>query len=346
MLEIDGSLKSGSGTILRLSLAISAILNEPLHLNNIRMKRPKLGLKPQHLEAVLTAGRVCNATIKGAKLGSKELWFYPSEIAGGEIKAEIGTAGSIPMLLITVLPICAFAKRPIDLHVTRGGTDVRHSPTINYMMHVFFPLLARMGLKVSMKVHRYGYFPKGMGEVSVHVTPNQKLSPICLEEFGLLNSIQGKSVCTYLSHIKVAERQAKSAIEHLSLIEKNVDIKVINDSSNPFQKGSSLTLWAKTNKDVLLGADSIGEVRKSSEVAGQEAAKRLLVEIQSKATMDIHLGDLLIPYMALADDESIFLVRSISEHLETNIWLIQENLDAHFTVKRVGKLFKVTKKDS
>jgi RNA 3'-terminal phosphate cyclase (ATP) len=346
LLEIDGSLKSGSGTILRLSLAISAILNEPLHITNIRLKRPKPGLKPQHLEAVLTAGRICNATIKGAKFGSKELWFYPNEIEGGEITAEIGTAGSIPMLLITVLPMCAFAKKPINLHVTRGGTDVTHSPTINYMMHVFFPLLARMGLKISMKIHKYGYFPKGMGEVYVNVIPNQKLRPISLEEFGSLNSIQGKSVCTFLRHRKVAERQAKSATSLLTPIKKNVDIEVINDSSNPLQKGSSLTLWATTNNDVLLGADSIGEIRKSSEVVGREAANRLLVEIQSRATMDLHLGDLLIPYIAIAEDESTFLVRSISDHLETNIWLIQENLDAHFNVKKVGKLFKITKKYS
>jgi len=56
MMEIDGSQKSGSGTILRLSIALAAITKRPLHITNIRQNRPQPGLKPQHLEAVLTAG--------------------------------------------------------------------------------------------------------------------------------------------------------------------------------------------------------------------------------------------------------------------------------------------------
>ena len=110
MLEIDGSQKSGSGTILRLSVALAAILKEPLHIFNIRMKRTQPGLRPQHLEAVMTAARLCNAEIRGAALGSSEVWFTPCEIRGGKITSEIGTAGSIPMLLLTVLPMCVYAK--------------------------------------------------------------------------------------------------------------------------------------------------------------------------------------------------------------------------------------------
>ena len=44
MLEIDGSKKSGSGTILRLSISLAAITQEPLHIYNIRHKRRKPGL--------------------------------------------------------------------------------------------------------------------------------------------------------------------------------------------------------------------------------------------------------------------------------------------------------------
>ena len=143
MLEVDGSQKSGSGTILRLSVALAGVLNEPLHIYNIRQKRSQPGLRPQHLEAVLTAARLCDAEISGAKLGSKELRFNPQRITGGEIKAEIGTAGSIPMLLLAVLPLCAFAKQAVRINVAKGGTDVRHAPTVNYLKHVLLPTLER-----------------------------------------------------------------------------------------------------------------------------------------------------------------------------------------------------------
>ncbi len=346
MLEIDGSQKSGSGTILRLAVAFAAILNKPLHIHNIRQKRPQPGLKPQHLEAVLAAAKLCSATVKGAELGSRELWFYPGRIDGGRIEAEIGTAGSIPMLLITILPICAFAEKPVCIHISKGGTDVSHSPTINYLNHVLFPVLEKMGLQTSLKVHKYGYYPKGMGEASVEIQPNPKLSSLDFREFGMLKSLKGLSVCTFLADRKVARRQADSASNFLKNHGYDADIQVINDFSNPLQKGSSLTLWARTSTNVLLGGDAIGELRKPSEAVGEEAAVKLLQEIAIEATVDIHLADMLIPYMALAEDESVFFTRSITVHTEANMWLAEEILGADFETGKVGSLYRVEKKAS
>ncbi len=119
MIEIDGSQKSGSGTILRLAVALAAATKQPLHIYNIRQNRPQPGLMPQHLESVLTAAKLCNAKIKGATLGSMELWFEPGEVHGGDFEAEIGTAGSIPMLLMATLPICTLAKNKVRLHVAK-----------------------------------------------------------------------------------------------------------------------------------------------------------------------------------------------------------------------------------
>jgi RNA 3'-terminal phosphate cyclase (ATP) len=343
LLEVDGSQKSGSGTILRLSVALAAILNEPLHIYNIRQKRSEPGLKPQHLEAVLTAAKLCNATVKGTTLGSKELWFHPTKIVGGEIRAEIGTAGSIPMLLITVLPICAFAETSVRIHILKGGTDVSHSPTINYLSHVFLPVLGRIGLKSSLTVHKYGYYPRGMGEVSVEVQPNPKLTPLNLEKSGQLESLKGISVCTFLAERRVAERQARAANDLLETRGYEANIHVVNDFSNPLQKGSSLTLWAQTNTGVLLGGDAIGELRKPSEAVGREAAENLLREIEAKATVDVHLADMLVPYIALAEGKSAFLTRAMSHHLETNVWLAQEILGVKFETSKIGNLYKVEK---
>jgi RNA 3'-phosphate cyclase len=346
VLEIDGSQKSGSGTILRLSIALAGILNEPLHIYKIRQRRPQPGLRPQHLEAVLTAAKICNAETRGAKLGSRELWFRPTEMAGGEVHAEIGTAGSIPMLLLTILPICAFARKTVRVRVIKGGTDVRHAPTINYIKHVLLPMLERMGLEMKLDVQKYGYYPKGMGEISLEVQPCSELKPLRLENFGTIEEVGGISVCTFLAERKVAERQAKAANKVLKTHGYEAQIEVVNDMSNPLQKGSSLVLWAKTSTGALLGGDAIGELRKPSEVVGREAAENLVKEIEAEATVDVHLADMLVPYVALAKGESIYLCRSITEHLDTNIWLAQKILGVKFEVSRVGSLYRVKKVES
>jgi RNA 3'-phosphate cyclase len=341
LIEVDGSQKSGSGTILRLSVALAAIIEQPLHIYNIRQNRPQPGLRPQHLEAVLTAAKLCDAELKGAELNSRELWFIPKKVRGGRVESEIGTAGSIPMLLMTVLPICVFAENPVQLHVSKGGTDVQNSPTINYLRFVLLPKLECMGITANLTVHRYGYYPKGMGEVTLEVKPNKTLKPILLENFGKIKALKGVSVCTFLADRRVAERQAQAANNYLRERGYTAEIQIINDRSNPLQKGSSLVLWAETDAGAILGADAIGEIRKTSEAVGREAAEKLYAEFSCKPTVDVHLADMLIPYVALAEGRSCYLTRLLSEHLETNIWLAQEILGIKFNVEKVDGLYRI-----
>jgi RNA 3'-terminal phosphate cyclase (ATP) len=343
MFEIDGSRESGSGTILRLSVALSALAGEGLHIYNIRQNRPQPGLRPQHLETVLTAARICGAKTEGVKLNSRELWFTPAEIRSGNFEAEIGTAGSIPMLLIAVLPICFFAKAPISLHVVKGGTDVPNSPTISFLQNVLLPTLEKMNLHASISVHRYGYYPKGNGEITLRTVPHQSVNPIHLETFGKIVSIRGISVCTCLSDRKVAERQAQAAIRHLSMNGFEADIQIINDSSNLIQKGSSIVLVAETDTGAILGADAIGELRKTAEAVGQEVAERLTAEMSANATVDTHLADMLIPYMAFTKSTSLFQTRKFSDHMKANIWLAKTMLNVDFVVTEQKGLYKVQK---
>jgi len=343
LFEIDGSQKSGSGTILRLAVALAAATGESLHIFNIRQNRPQRGLKPQHLEAVLTAAKLCKAEIKGATLGSKELWFKPRDVKGGNFEAEIGTAGSIPMLLMSALPICIFAKDQVRLHVAKGGTDVSHSPTVNYLRNVFLKALKQMGLEVDITVDKYGYYPKGMGEVIMTVKPPDSLQSIRLKNFGMLKNVKGVSVCTFLADRKVAERQAKAAGKYLSEKGYATDIQVVNDRSNTFQKGSSIALWAETDAGAIIGADAIGQLKKTSEAVGREAAEKLHAELSVRPMVDVHLADMLIPYMALAEGTSSLLTREVSDHLETNIWLVEKMLQVRFNIQKVNNLFRIEK---
>ena len=341
MIEIDGSEKSGSGTILRMAVALCAITKQSLHIYKIRQNRSQPGLKPQHLEAVLTAAKLCNAELKGAVVNSRELWFQPREIRGGNYEAEIGTAGSISMLLMTVLPMCAYAENTVHLHVSHGGTDVPHSPTINYIRFVFLPTLRRMGFNVNLTVNKYGYYPKGGGEITLTAEPCKSLHALNLEFFGNVKPIRGISICTYLADRKVAERQATTAKDFLQSRGYETEIQTINDTSNPQQKGSSLTLWMESDTGAILGADAIGEMRKTSETVGTEASTKLNEEIIAKPTVDLHLADMLIPYVALARTKSNYSTREMTEHLSANIWLAEKLLDVKFDLKKSGNLCKI-----
>ena len=110
MIEIDGSL--GGGQLLRTTIGLSALTGEPVKITNIRTNRPgcKPGLRPQHLMGVKIAGQFCDAIIHGLEEGSTTVQFTPKELQVTSGKVNIGTAGSVTLLLQTLTPILLFAN--------------------------------------------------------------------------------------------------------------------------------------------------------------------------------------------------------------------------------------------
>ena len=77
MLEIDGSEKSGSGTIVRDAVPFCILTGQEIHLRNIRAKKDKPGLRPQHLKVLEAAASLCVGMLDGGTVGSREIWFHP-----------------------------------------------------------------------------------------------------------------------------------------------------------------------------------------------------------------------------------------------------------------------------
>jgi len=208
---------------------------------------------------------------------------------------------------------------------------------------VLLQALKQMDVEAEITVQKYGYYPKGGGEATMTVKPNPELKPIMVESFGKITGVNGISVCTFLADRQVAERQAKTAQDYLGRNGYNCSVDTVNDKSNLYQKGSSIVLWAETETGVRLGADTIGQLKKMAEDVGREAAEKLVTELKAQPTVDVFLADMLIPYMALAKGKSVFLCRTISEHIESNIWLMEKMLNTQFNIQKVNNLYRIQK---
>src|SRR3990172_1936490 len=171
MLTIDGSQKSGSGTIVRCAVALAALLGEELSLTNIRARRDQPGLRPQHLQAVEAVAHLVGAEMDGARVGSSRLRFRPSgPIRGGMHLWDIGTAGSTTLLAMTLLPVAAFAREPCSFRL-QGGLFQDFAPSAYHLQHVLLSLLEQLGLQAQIRIVRPGYVPKGGGIIEMEVQP-------------------------------------------------------------------------------------------------------------------------------------------------------------------------------
>jgi RNA 3'-terminal phosphate cyclase (GTP) len=354
MLKLDGNYGEGGGQIVRTALALSAITQIPFEVSDIRKGRKQPGLKAQHLHCIKALEKLCGAKTEGATLGSDHLKFYPGKIKGGKIDVDIRTAGSTTLLLQSVLLPSFFASKPVTLRIT-GGTNNPWSMPFEYLQEVFIPNVSKFCEKISAKLLRRGHYPKGGGEIEIKIKQKYKLSDYSnFEEFwkalqenkhinsveqGHLISIKGVSHASkQLEEKKVAERQAKVALQILS---KHCDsVSIRKEYCDTYSIGTGITVWAIYSKSkddidaenpIRLGGDSLGERGKPAETVGEEAAKMLIEQMNSKAPIDKHLGDNLIPWMALFSPSKI-KVAEVTNHLKTNVYTTEQFL---------GKMFKI-----
>src|SRR3989338_6124094 len=264
MLGIDGSYLEGGGQILRTSLALSCLTLQSFEIINIRKGRPNPGLQPQHLACIRVLEEFCNASSEGAEIGSQQIVFYPGKPQSRTLSFDIGTAGSLTLLLQAILPAALFAPGKVHLRLT-GGTNVSHSPPVEYFSSAFLPHLSSFG-KIGFSFVQRGYFPKGSGKVELEIRPvfslsdygtfadlqkvlSQKLLGISLSERGKLLKISGVSHASLdLKQSEVAERQAHSAKASIlhQLQKQGISCPVIIQSeySNSLSTGSGVSLFA------------------------------------------------------------------------------------------------------
>jgi len=333
LIEIDGSQKSGSGTIVRYAVSLASLLGQNLHLTNIRFKRAKPGLRPQHLKGILACNEIVGGKLEGAAVNSKEIFYYPGkQIKSGKYAWDIGTAGSTTMLIQTILPLACFAPSLSTYQVT-GGLFQDFAPVAHHLQHVVIPLLAKMGVLVDLKIIRPGYVPTGGGIIEVTVKPVQnKIQPLTLTSPGKIIEIKGIALASHLQERKVSERMAESCNKILAEQKLHAKIDCIYDDT-AIQRGASLTVYAVTDTGCIIGADLAGKLGRTSENIGESVAKTLLEDLATGATVDRHTADQLILYAALAAGTTQYIIPRMTEHIDTNLWLIKKILGANFSLK-------------
>jgi RNA 3'-terminal phosphate cyclase (ATP) len=334
MIHIDGSQKSGSGTIVRFAVGLATLLGEELHLINIRAKREKPGLRPQHLKSIQALQQICQGSLSGGEIGSSEIRFKPGgEVKGGYYEWDIGTAGSTTLLAMTLLPAACFATGAMSFKIS-GGLFQDFAPSAYHMQYVFFPVLSKMGINARLSIIRPGYVPRGGGVVEVTVEPlTGKIKPISLLSQGDVVGIEGVALASHLKERRVSERMVEKCNQVLKSNGYRAQIKVIYDTL-ALQRGAALMLYAKTSSGGIIGADRAGEPRRTSEDIARYVARNLVEELAAGATVDRYLADQLIFYAALADGVSQYRIPRLTEHVETNLWLAETMLGARTEVNQ------------
>src|SRR5256714_2216915 len=338
MIEVDGAHGEGGGQLLRMAVALSALTDTSVRVVRIRAGRPTPGLAAQHVTAIDAVGKLCGGEVAGLAVGSSTIEFRPGVLVPGHFSFDVGTAGSVTLILQGLLPVAAAAEGPVRVRLV-GGTDVRWSPPIDYFGRVFLPLVRRLGAHVDVEVLRRGYYPRGGGIVEVAIEPTRSWSSFVPAEGVDIQRVRGIAHASNLPE-DVPKRMKHAALRRLyGIPDAKVEERVYR-GEEAIGQGGALVLWAEMEK-TLLGSDSLAERGKPSERIGEEAAASHRAELEAAANLDVHAADQLLVYLARGDGPSRFRVQAVSGHSETMMWLIPQFLSCRFAVARDGNGWQV-----
>jgi RNA 3'-terminal phosphate cyclase (ATP) len=340
VLEVDGSQYSGSGTIVRQAVAFAALTGTAIHIYNVRLKRPKSGLRRQHAQAIEAIRQLVDGATEGAVAGAREFVFRPGKPTQGRYFSwDMGSAGSTTALALAVLPVLAFGSNAVSIEL-RGGLFQDFAPSFYHLQHVLLPLLLRMGFAVTARMERPGYVPSGQGIWRLSTVPTRStLRPILLDTSGSVEKIWGIALSSHLRAQSVSDRMAESTRHALSTAGHRADIQAVYDDS-ALQAGAGLAIFADLTSGARLGSDRAGAPGRRSENIGKYVARQLLEDLKTGASLDRYASDQIIPLAALAAGESRFRIPRVSEHIESNAWLSREFLGAAIKIEGQELLVK------
>jgi RNA 3'-terminal phosphate cyclase (ATP) len=341
LIELDGSAGEGGGQILRTALSLAAVTGRAVAVRDVRARRMKPGLRPQHREAARAMALLCDAEVEGAEVGSSRISFRPRKRASaGEWTFDIGTAGSTPLLFQTLCCPLALAGAPSRLTL-RGGTHQDHSPTFHYLALVWAPAVARLGFPVELALRTAGFYPEGGGEFSATVAPAHPMPPLDLRHRGTLQETEVLSLVAGLDP-SVAERQAVRAVRRLrdmgvSAQARSVPIPV------RWSKGSHVLVVA-TFERTRSGHGAVSAQGRNPEAVADQAVDALAAFLGGRAAVDRHLGDqLLLPAALVAaglvpgppgvEPVTRYTVSEVTRHLTTNAEVVRRFLPVEVEIR-------------
>ena len=334
-LTIDGSQGEGGGQVLRTTLALSMLTGQPVHITNVRARRPTPGLRPQHLTGVMACARVCGAEVEGVAVGSTNVHFTPGGPAQpGDYTFDVGemagqrSAGAVTMLLQSLLLQLALADGPSRLTL-RGGTHVAWSPPAHYMMDVLLPTLARIGVRARMTLVEWGWYPVGGGEVQVEIEGRARLTGIDLTTRGDFERLSGVAAVSNLpSHIP--QRITNRTNSLLTGAGFPAGIQPLR-TGGP-STGAGLFI-AATYGNAIAGFSALGAPGKPSEQVAEEAVADVLDYVRSGQALDARLPDQILPALALAEGPSAMTTVRITRHVLTNAAIIRAFLHREIVIE-------------
>jgi RNA 3'-terminal phosphate cyclase (ATP) len=186
-----------------------------------------------------------------------------------------------------------------------------------------------MGIKFSLELCKRGYYPKGGGEINLHVNPSNPKSISFTKR--KTNSV--KLICTF-SKISIGKikNEVKEIIQKLTKENFIVETEIKNEEA--VDSGASMLIYS-IDEHSIIGIDALFDKKT------QKFDLNIDEFIKNSVGIDGKLADMLVVTASLGQKKTIFRVKEISKHLETNLFVTSKITGCKYGIGKLTDGFEV-----
>jgi len=336
LIVLDGSHGEGGGALVRTALAMSALTQQPVRIDQVRNGTNHPGIDAEDLVLIKALAKSCAAETVGAEPGSNTVSFLPTRPCSGlkealdiDPRLQPGRVPNVNVLLNALAPVLARSGMYSQVSLS-GETYGAHSLCFDYFANITLAAQKRFGLYAFPDQISAGFGRDGGGEVALEVEPSA-LQGIDWSKRGEMVAARATIAIGELP-MTVAHR----GLAHLTNLGINAklpfDVEIIAvDTHRP---GVCVTTWVEYENGIG-GATAMGSKGIRIEAVTQASFEDTHEWVRSGASIDAYLADQILPTAIFAEGETTFTISRLTKRFLTIVWVIKQFLPIHITVKGV-----------
>jgi RNA 3'-terminal phosphate cyclase-like protein len=305
------TVKLNGSNYLRQRIILATLSGKSLKITKIRESESNPGVTEEEMNLLRLVESFTNGTTIKVNETGTVLFYSPGMLTGGTVTHKCHKARAVSYYLEVLLALGPFCSNPLRVTLTDCITNSSNDISIDTYAHSVIPVMKQFGLydrdsiKFEIKINKRGAAPGGGGEVLLTMPNPKKLRPAVAFDQGKIRRIRGVAYSTRVSP-QTPGRIVESARGILNQFLPDIFIfaDVAKGQSCGKSPGYGCTLVAEsTNENVRISAEIMsntkGEKQISAEELGQQAALRLLEELNVSGVCDSVSQPLLILLSAL-----------------------------------------------
>lgn len=328
---LDGGKGAAGGAVVRAALAMSALTQQEVTIENVRGGTSHPGVDTEDILLARAFAKMCDARHSPLVKGTPHLTFSPSRRPKGlRVPVENDDAlrkPSASVLAAAILPVAARADSYTETFID-GETYGRASLSFDAFQNVVLPTLAATGIYASTDLDAAAFGRDADGRIGLYAEPSG-LNALDWSSRGSLRETRA-IVATGHLHRGLAER----AIDHLVKVGRSQGVEIAAEHVEVGARGPGIhvTVWSRWERGFASGS-AMGARGIRAETLAQQAYEELFWTSRTSATVDPFLADHLVIPMAMSGKGGVFTVPQITPRLLAIVWTVKQFTPSRLLVR-------------